>query len=409
MQSIPAKGKISKIEDLKRESDKEIFKKTSKKQTQRSASQFNNQSNIIYDSGWVPAELENIKEATSRTEGTLLPQKAKYSFSVPLKIDEKLLPFIDFQIIARTHPNQTVKGVEKYVYTGLKEVQMDLFDWQGVTSIASGGSDGGFTDVPFSSPEQHDLGVSLPTIDDLTVPPPEECYEVESVWSTVAVPSLGTGIGPDPLSDDGTIVFPDTVNEVTLTEYFEDLIDLWGASFMNVQFGYASTVSFKHRHVDFPVPNDPDFDFNLPCASEDPDEFSTETYPDQYWEQTATSTFNDLINVHGFTYSEAKDIFDEFYPIIFITPEDDGPPWKAFLEIDINTVEKAAKTVKVTKEGENFTHKIYGHLLLESPANKETEFSDENFKTYEPNGEDLEIKLLSYYKQPIIYNQIKGY
>lgn len=397
--------KTQKILKQIRENTSDLLKKNKEKLFEKKAAEATVQPVLIYDSNWQTCELVDIEGATTQELDLLLPQRATYNFSFDIDVPEEYLGFLDYKVMARTNPDQSIAGASPFTYSGLREVLLSLYDWQGVITISAGlGDHGGFTDIPISTPH-----VPLPS-PTLTIPPPTECYEAEVRWSLVQAPLIGTGIGPFPVNASGTIVNPGTEEEQTLQEWTQGLSDVFSTDNTSIVFTASQSVNFKHETNNFPLPIDEELTFSLPCASEDPEEFSNETFPDQYWEQQGTSTFNDLINIHGYTYSEAVDLFETYYPQLFITPEEDGPPWKAFVVITRDVVETADKTIKTIRNSDaKFSVDVNGDFLLISPANTETEFSDEVFPTYKPDGEDIEARLKVFYFNPLNYHETKDY
>lgn len=88
-----------------------------------------NISQIVYETDWAIATLTKIPEATSTTIEELLPEKADFSYSFQLNIPEKYLPFLKFDVLAKTIPDQDIQGVKKFNYTSLEEVGLKIYNF----------------------------------------------------------------------------------------------------------------------------------------------------------------------------------------------------------------------------------------------------------------------------------------
>ena len=368
----------------------------------------------------ITAELQNIPGATTQDENVKLPQEALYDFSFNLPVPETYLPFFNIELISDLDlvlpedfddtgaPIREVIGVGEFEYSSLREISVQLYDWKGVTNVTAGaGSFGGFTDIPLSAPH-----VGLPSFS-LIVPAPTDCYNTDVFWSAVSFPLIGSGINNIPTDRTGSILFPGTPSETSLSDYTQNLADIWNITSTSVVFGATQTIDFKFESIDFPVPFNPDNpdEFTVPCGSTDPDEDSTIENPDQYWESQGFVTFQELIDTKGYTYQEAKNIIQGSYPTIFITPESEGEPFKAYTRQESTVIETARQNIQIIQNSENnYTVNVFGHLLLTSIANKETDFSDEDFPTFEPDGKPPSITLKVFFiNHPVIQNQRKFY
>jgi len=90
-------------------------------------------SKLIYDSGFVNSINEAIPAATTITKNLELPERANFDFSFQINTPEIYLPFLDFKLFTQPISGQRVSGIEKFTYSSLKEVLLDLYDWKGVT------------------------------------------------------------------------------------------------------------------------------------------------------------------------------------------------------------------------------------------------------------------------------------
>jgi hypothetical protein len=352
-------------------------------------------SRILYDSGWQESINEDIASAFTTTQNLELPQRATYQFDFTLNIEEHQLPFISYKLITETTEGQDVRGVGQFTYNGYRELSLNLYDWKGTTQVIDvldlspdNPSDNGFgywveegaTTIPLTLP--------APTI---TPPSPTDCYETTSSFSTIAALSIGGGIGPYELSPDGSTVIISVGVEQSYADWIQSLFDTFNpmSGIINIYVTAYQTASFKHRINDFPIPLNEDGTemFSLPCGDVDPAQ----------WEFDTTATFDDLITLKGYTYQEAFDLFSEYYPEIYITPEDAGQPYKAFEVFESEVIESGKNTVQITKLKTGFEFKIFGDLLIISPANTETDFSDPLVPTYKPNADPINIKLLVFY------------
>ena len=139
-------------------------------------SDFYNKINLYYDTDWQASELELFNEATSTTKDVLLPQKAKYEFSFIVNAKEQYLPFIHWNIIAKTVPEQDVRGVGEFTFTGLREIVLSTYQWQGITQLSTyAGQDWQWSGVfyPRNAPyKEHLAGYQY----QITKPLPNEAY-----------------------------------------------------------------------------------------------------------------------------------------------------------------------------------------------------------------------------------------
>ena len=413
------KFKLPKLEFKQNNSDVELTNRETDPRLVKDSTQFITNPKII-QLQTITSELEDIPAATTQEEGLKLPQQAPFDFSFNLPMPETYLPFVNVELITDLKllepsdfdetgaPLREIIGVGEFTYSSLKEISIKLYDWQGVTAVTAGaGQFGGFTNIPLSSPH---VNLPAPTLE---IPPPTDCYEQTVIWSTVSFPLIGSGINNIPTDATGTILFPGTPSETTLEAYTQNLADIWNIDSTQVLFGATENIDFIPDSEDFPVPFNPDNpdEFALPCGSDDPDEDSTPENPNQYWELQQIASFQDYVNIKG-SYSEAKEVFEEFYPTVFITPEEDGPPYKAYTRVESTVVETARQNVQITQnKKDDYTVNVFGHFLLVSKAETETDFSDEDFPTFKPSVPEAKrptITLKVFVNgHPVIQNQRK--
>jgi hypothetical protein len=316
---------------------------------------------IVHQSEWEPATLVNIPEATSLTINTILPEKAVFSHSFNLNITENQLPFLKFDILAKTLPNHQLSAAQKFDYTGLKEVNFQLFTFHGVVSD---GSWSWWWYWPWDNPrwvfKPHD-----------TLHQPDEAYNREITF------------------------YPEGLGGMTKDAEFIDSI----------------FVAIDRRRY-FPLPLGSQKEFQLPCLNNYrlPNKFEytrtmynvfgeiIEYQPNEsYWDPGGIVTFQEYAVLMG-SYSAAKSVFTKHYPDILITPQGDGPPWKAFESLVNTKVESTNKQVIIKKIAENqYNITVNGHLLLLSEATVQPWWSDTNFPTYIPSSGDVETRLKVYY------------
>lgn len=413
------KSKISKLNNIQTDNETNLTRKSDQIIELKTVPENLSIAKAIYDSGWLLTEIEDITGAYSQTENLLLPQRANFDFSFTAKIPIEYLPYLSFQLVTQTADDQTIQGVGQFIYTGLQEVLLNLYDWKGVTYVA------GVLDLSPDNPSENGFGywvsegataipIALPN-PDLAFPPPSFCYTREAYWTHIEVRSVGGSFFGYNLSRDGKYVLTGADPSPTYAEWVQYLFDTYnpGSGIINLNVTAAQDINFSYPVNDFPIPIDPDDPeaFGFPCASDDPGEFSTPTYPSQYWEQQSTATFQDLLNFHGYTYTEAANLFNQLYPALYITPEEQGAPYKAYKVISQTKIESGKKITQINQRGnEEYDIRIYGNLLIVSPADTPTDFSDENNPTFKPNSDPIQIRLVTYIKKrPIEHTQIRTY
>jgi hypothetical protein len=158
------------------------------------------------------------------------------------------------------------------------------------------------------------------------------------------------------------------------------------------------TWDFKHQALHFPVPDGK----TLPCGviysgSPVPAGPNYPIFNTQYWTSEGQNTFQEYMNL-GYTYAQAKALFEAYYPDIFITPESHGVPYKCYRRIYSEVIESGKKFIKITKTSDtNFDIEVNGDLLLISPAIVETDYSDPDFPTFKPESNPILIRCLATY------------
>jgi len=411
------KSKISKLNNIQEKNEFELDKKSQQFIELGPVHEILSTAAPIYDSGWALSTIEDIPGAYTQEENLSLPQRANFDFGFTAIMPEEFLPYLSLQLMTETVDNQTIVGVGLFTYTGLQEVLLNLYDWKGITYLATSLGSSSPGDPGFGywvSEGATSIPIALPS-PDLVFPPPQACYTRESYWVHIEVRSVGGSSFGYNLSRDGAYVLTGAENPPTYAEWVQSLFDTYnpGSGIINLYVYAAQDINFSYAISDFPVPIDPDDPeaYALPCASDDPDEFSTPTYPSQYWELQETASFQDLIDFYGYTYSEALDLFNELYPDIYITPEEDGPPYKAYKVISSTVVESGKKITQINKRGEEeYDIRLYGSILVVAPSTTLTDFSDEINPTYKPNGDPIQIRLVAYIKnRPVEQTQIRTY
>ena len=349
---------------------------------------------LLYDSGWVNSVNESISGAITQVENLPLPEKAKFEFTFTVNVPESYLPFINTEIFTQlTDSNQYLRGVEKYTYSGLQEVLLQLYDWNGVTQTTA------VLDLSPENPADDGYGywtavagpipISLPA-GTLTIPPPTGCYTRHTYFTFVYVPSIGSGLGPFRLNADGSLVEDVPGHWISYTQFVQNLFDTYHPAQINLYLTAGQSVDFNHQYLNFPVPIDGAS--TLPCGSITP----PPGYPNQYWESTNIVSFQQYLDL-GYSYEDTAELFLDYYPDIYITPFENGEPYKAYKRISGDIVQSAKKTVQINKINDNtFYFKVYGYLLLFSPANVETSWSDPSFPTYQPQSLPILINLRAY-------------
>lgn len=352
---------------------------------------------ILYDSGWSDITPEDIPGATSQVENLELPQRVPFEFTTSLEIPEVYLPFIDIAVLTNPIETQKVIGVGAFVFSGLQEVLLKLYNWLGLTAIESY-----FGNVVETS-------VSIPALPESNIPYPypQNCYTRETYFTSVSVvaqrATMNLQVTPDGEHViDTPIQVPSRVTLDVIAGFLAEYSDIPGPGFglgtMTWQLGQH--LNFKYNPADFPVPMDDKS--KVPCGADiyrDP-ELINGMYFSQYWSLLGFFTLEEYMGrFPGHTYAQTKALFTQFYPDIFITPEVDGPPYKSYQRINSNVVESGDLKIKIVKSDNNsFQFSVYGNILLLSPANTETDYSDPIFPTYQPNANPLSVRLLVTFK-----------
>jgi hypothetical protein len=362
----------------------------------------------LYDSDWVDALPVDIEGATSQVENYELPQKVPFEFSFNLEVPEVYLPFVNIAILAKPSTDQKVIGSGQFIFSSLREVLLTLYKWCGTTQTIQSGLGHAWWEYP-SGPHVIPIPLPEPT---MTIPPPTGCYERLSHWGELRCTSVGTGLGPFPISEDGTQIDASYgIGPIRVWILIHDWIDSLFAYYYpggGGQFNFSVTtwqdVTFKHQVLHFPVPNDNQS--TLPCGATTP----PTGYPNQRWESEGQTTFQEYMNL-GYSYAQAVAIFTKYYPELYITPEAHGIPYKCYQRVYNDIVESGIEKIKITKtDNKNFQFSVYGNLLLVSPANIETDWSDPDFPTFKPNSLALSTRLKVFFKNhPLNFIQTKAY
>jgi len=385
----------------------------------KSANEFFSKTKLVYETDWQVCELEQFNEATSTTKGTLLPEKAKYDFSFELGIPESHLPFIRWNVIAKTVPEQIIQGVGAFIFTSLKEILLDVYQWKGVTQLSKYNGSDSRSGVFFPRSEPSSTvgpGWGSPIV----IPNPTSAYEtVDYVSSVRAISDLMQWY------------------DVRRNEHGEYFVYSGGAWITYYQWTYnmsthpwydpvhGTTVWYKYgQEVNFipdtwlyPPSDDDTVEWEFPNGTtDDTDRDSTPTYPNQYWDKKyPLKTFSWFLTTDGADwgypggattedkYDYTYDVFKEWYPgeKSIITTFDGGPPYHAYKPISENVIVTANQQEIINNlnptNNNSFRYDIKGHMLLLSEANTEATYSDNDNPTYVPSGEDIQVKLKVYY------------
>ena len=364
---------------------------------------------VLYDSGWEACTIEKYEEAVSTTYEELLPEKATYNFTERIKIKEDYLPFLRYHVLFETVPEQSLRNVGEFTFTSLSDLQLQLYDWQGITQQITLYNLSPFQRFPatgwrYSFKDDSSI-TTLPinlggSVTDFWSPPPQptSAYEYEAYWTSIKIVNILSGIGPYKLSTDGTQVKTGDV-WVSLNEWVNSVYTQYGIdpSFQS-NFHVAASVSntFRVDATNYPVPIGTDADYELPYnTGTNQSQYSTETYPDQYWLAGSTATFNELINTYGWSYDDAEELFNDFYENVIITQDEDSGEYHAYEQVENTVIKSCDQQIFYDKlDTREYDITVKGNALLMSKAITETSYSDPTSPTYEPNGEDLFIRLI---------------
>lgn len=371
------KYNLNKLLFQSNKNENNLDKKLSLETILNSSSEFFSTKKLIYDSDWVLCELEKFKEATTITYEELLPEKASYNFSVSLNIDEQYLPFLNFDVLVKTIPEQMVTGVGEFTFTSLREIDFKLYEINGVTSMVKAYWD-------------------YPVYEDTCCP-----------WQRVLVGYEQTGFWGNPqpsgLYSESHEFFPD--GKGYGTKNWHDYS--WGLKYpaSNFPVPISENPSYILPYGSYTPANPLNFLYTAYGWSGSPPESPpTGTF---FWEQTGLTDFNGLINIYG--YTEARAILNKYYPDIVVS-EEDNPPYHAYEIIRSKTIKSCNQQILINKLGDNqFRIDVTGYFLLLSKAITETIWSDSENPTYEPNGEDLFSKLKVYFNPSIKTKKLINY
>lgn len=404
MSFIQPKFNLSNLDFSLNKIDKQLSDKKSKELLLKSGNKTYARSKLIYDSDWIVNEIEDINGAVSTIYEELLPQKIPYDFSFDLQIPEELLPFLRYDIIAKTTPTQDVRGVGVFNFSSLREVSLQLYDWAGNTQISGGyiGTTAYYTE-PFYPPT---LPIPTEANTGAHFPKPDSAYEPGAEYNYVRVNNVGTGLGPFLCRGDGSST---EVRVTVIPEQWVDFYD-WTVSLFvtyypfanfNITLQSAYTVTFEPPIYDFPIPISSNVTYSFPQGTTDDESNCDEYYLSQYYVADEIVDFDTYVTMVG--YDEASTVFTTYYPNVIITAEGDGPPYKAFENTTVETIKTCNQQIIIDKvTDDNFRFRIKGYLLLISPAIIETDYSDPTLPTYQPQGEDMFIRLKVYYDSQLI-------
>jgi len=392
------KSKLSVLQEKQDKNDVNLDNKIEKTLFDTSiSSEYISTGNLLFDSGWFDSDVEEKNGATTLIENTLLPQKALFEQSLTLEVPEVYLPYFEFEIFTRPIDQQAVQGAGKFTFNGLQEVLLTLYKWNGVTyhdEPTTGWS--GYTTGPIAVPP-----IALPE-PSLILPPPTSCYTKQSYWTHITVNGIGGGPYGYDLTPDGLWVIFEGGTLVSLIDFTTNIWNTWHPILVSLTFTAGQSYTFNYPANYFPVPDGA----TLPCGSTT----APSGWPDQRWESEGQFTFFEYMSL-GYTYSQAKALFTKYYPEIFITPETNGIPYKAYRRVETDVVDTARKLVQITKlDKEKFKIDISGYVLLISPANYQPSWSDPDFPTFQPTPQSLSMRLMVYFKgHPVNFRKTKEY
>jgi hypothetical protein len=123
---------LNKLQFISDKNKTNLKNKSSKPLDNRPSSEFLSKSILVHETDWSVCKLEKINEAVSTTIDELLPEKAKYEYSFELDIPENYLHYLNFNVLAKTIPEQQIVGVGTYDFTSLREILLNTFSWNGV-------------------------------------------------------------------------------------------------------------------------------------------------------------------------------------------------------------------------------------------------------------------------------------
>jgi hypothetical protein len=352
---------------------------------------------IIYDSDWQSIEPVDIPGSASQVENLELPQRVPFEFTTNLEVPEVYLPFIDISLLTNPVGEQKVIGAGNFIYSGLQEVLIKEYVHHGIGEYLTPGADV----VEFSD------GGALPSPPAATVPLPfdADCYDRTVSFIKVSIQAQRASMTLH-LTSNGTLSTDYDPPESTLTHiqsFLAEYSNIPGPGYHmgTLTWSFTQALEFKYKIPSpFPVPDDGKA--AVPCG------ITTYREDGQYWELTGIVTFMQYI-MQGNSYVDTKALFLSFYPDIFITPEEDGPPWKAYKRLNADNVESGNLKTKITKtDNNNFQFSVYGDILLVSPAIIETDYSDPDFPTYQPDADPLLVRLLVTFKDhPVNFTQTR--
>lgn len=420
MSFIPPKFSLSNLDISVNKIDKQLFDKKNKELLLKANNKTLARHKLIYDSDWVVNEIEDINGAVSTTYEELLPQKVPYDFSFDLQIPEGLLPFLRYDVIAKTTPTQDVRGVGVFNFSSLREVSLQLYDWAGITEILApanlspwGGGDTGFGWWESEyEPKSSVPPVALPNPEIAIphLPKPESAYETVSEFISVYITSVGSfWIGPYALNANGSQVYVGG-EWMSLSSWIDSAFVTYhpGSHIMSFLVYARSRTTFEPPIYDFPIPISSNATYSFPQGTTTDESNCDEYFFSQYYVADEIVDFNTYVILVG--YDEASEVFTDYYPNVIITAEEDGPPYKAFENITVQTIKTCNQQIIIDKVADdNFRFRIKGYLLLVSPAVTETSYSDPTLPTYQPQGEDLFVRLKVYYNSQSIQKKNAQY
>lgn len=407
------------LKKLKFQTDKNKFSlenKESKSIFEKNIKEVTVPDKAFFDSGWIASEIVSCEGAYTQEFEKMMPQKAKFDYSELINFTPNMLPFLKYRLFFRTgngseeekiyETEQELITVGQFNFSSLREVNYQICEWQGITSMSGSWSGwGGWINEPTPLP------AITPGYPAQEYPQPESAYTRSNYWVNVRVTSIGMGLGPFLLNPEGTMVRTSVVPEVwtPYLEWQQSVFDTYGVSSYSIEAGNAWGYGFNYDYI-FPIPLNTEIPYTFPGGTTDNTEtHSTPTYQSQYWERQSITQFQGLVSTYG-SYNKALSIVTDYYPELIVTPSDEGPPYYSYEIIEEERVVTGNKFFTIKKvNDEQFRININGHVLLLSKATKETDFSKEIAPTYEPEGDKVYTRLILYFQPNINPLENKSY
>lgn len=351
---------------------------------------------LLYDSDWFIPELEKITDAITQTKYTVLPEKALYNLSIDLDITEQFLPYLQIEVLARVTPSTRIAGVFPYIKESNREIDIQLYDWNGIG--------------------QHSISDSNPCQDP---PQPEDAYYKDTISSpgftkwTFLYPIFNT---PVPVGTDPSYLLPVAKEYILPNELIYDFCGVPVAPVFYSSWTTKSTVEF-YQFVNLQTGTEAE---KLATAKLVLEAYQNIVYSDELSNFKGHIATESNLPLTGNSENDfyAVDEFSVYW--VWTSEESEGTiddwvsagadVYKAYQKDFGEKVATSKQTKKFTKINDNkFNLTVNGHTLLLSEAKTQTTWSHLLTPTYEPEGEDIELKVLIYIKNPTSYSELKNY